>query len=182
MMDDRIKGDLITILDSSIGALNEHDSMELRSISDHTIHNASIFQDKDSITIAVIVYALSKLIDRMSRMEPVVISSLEKARDCLKNSDLSGYEENVRLLMDTISDFDRKLNLYIQKVINEAEIKKGSRLYEHGISLAQTAGLLGISQWELMKYIGQTKIPDQFEDDVKVTERLEQARRAFGLG
>ncbi len=181
-MDARIKEDIISILDSSIEALRDRDSMRLRSLSDHTIHNASIFQDKDSISIAVIMYALSKIIDRMSRIEPVVFSSLGKARDCLKGSDFSGYEENIRLLMDTIADFDRKLDLYIQKVINEAEIKKGSRLYEHGISLAQTAGLLGISQWELMKYIGQTKIPDQFSDDVKVTDRLAHARRIFGLG
>jgi len=83
--------------------------------------------------------------------------------------------------MDVISNFDSKLNLYIQKVIDEAEIKKGSKLYEHGISLAQTADLLGVSQWELMKYIGQTKIADKFVDEVNVKDRLAHTRRLFGL-
>jgi len=180
-MEQNIKEDLINIIISALTALEKKDSIELREISNNTIHNASIFQDKDSISIAVIMYALSKIIDRMAKIEPEVIEKLTWARDSLKNDDFNAYARNIKELMEVISNFDTKLNLYIQKVINEAEIKKGSKLYEHGISLAQTAELLGVSQWELMKYIGQTKIADKFEDEVQVKDRLEHTRRLFGL-
>jgi len=180
-MDEKIKEDIISILNSAIDVLKSHNSMKLREISNHTIHNASIFQDKDSISIAVIMYALSKIIDRTSRIEPVVFQTLENAKHSLENNQIVDYEKNIKELMDTISGYDKKLNLYIQKVINEAEIKKGSKLYEHGISLAQTADLLGISQWELMKYIGQTKIADKFKDEISVKDRLAHTRQIFGL-
>ena len=66
-------------------------------------------------------------------------------------------------------------------MFRRARINKASRIYEHGISLAQTAELLGITQWELMKYLGQTKIADKFDDEIKVIDRLEHARKMFNL-
>lgn len=180
-MEDKIKEDLIKIIDSALISLQKKDSVYLREISNNTIHNASIFQDKNSITIAVIIYALSKIIDRMSIIEPNVINQLTSAKDSLMENDFQKYENEIKNLIDTISNFDKKLDLYIQKVINEAEIKKGSKLYEHGISLAQTADLLGITQWELMKYIGKTKIADNFTDEIDVKDRLNYTRELFDL-
>jgi hypothetical protein len=180
-MEDRVREDIIGILLHATSALRQKNSMMLREASDHTIHNASIYQDKDSITVAVLVYALSKVVDRISKSEPKIVGMLTQARRKLKEGNVEDYERIVKSLMKLIAQLDTKLDLYIQKVINEAEIKKGSRLYEHGISLAQTAELLGITQWELMKYLGQTRIADQFDDAVNVQERLSYARRIFQL-
>ena len=180
-MEDRVRKDVQKTLSEALEALARKDIFQLRKISDHTIHNASVFQDKDSISVAVIMYALSKVIDRMATIEPQVIEILQHAKENLENEKLDEYEADIKELIDTISNFDSKLDMYIQKVIQESEIKKGSKLYEHGISLAQTAELLGITQWELMKYIGQTKIADTFEYGVSVQDRLAHTRRLFGL-
>jgi hypothetical protein len=180
-MDSHIKGDILGILKTAVVAVHEKDSKTLREISDHTVHNASIYQDKDSITIAVVMYALSKIVERMARIEPDIERQLGQAKGALERDDFEGYEGAVKDIVDTISGFDSKLNLYIQKVIDEAQIKKGSRLYEHGISMAQTAELLGVSQWELMKYLGNTKIADKFDDEIEVSQRLDHARQIFGL-
>ena len=77
-----------------------------------------------------------------------------------------------------ISTIDSKLKLYIGEVITQAEIKKGSKLYAHGISLGRAAEVLGISQWELMFYIGKTKLID-VKGCVGVRERLNYARSLF---
>jgi hypothetical protein len=180
-MEDKIKKDIIKIIDSALISLKDKDSMNLGEISNNTIHNASIFQDQNSITIAVIMYALSKIINRMSKIEPNIINQLTSARDALQNDHFQRYEQMIKTIIDTISSFDEKLDLYIQKVINEAEIKKGSKLYEHGISLARTADLLGITQWELMKYVGHTKIADNFNDGIDVKDRLNYTRKLFNL-
>jgi hypothetical protein len=180
-MEERVRQDIISILDETVRALKSRNSMLLRDLSDHTLHNASIYQDKDSITIAVAIYALSKIIDRLGKEEPAISKIVLEALVALKKQDPELYEQCMKRLIDRVALLDSRLNLYIQKVINEAEIKKGSRLYEHGISLAQTADLLGITQWELMKYLGQTKIADRFVDKVSPVERLSHARRLFGL-
>ena len=138
-MNDLVRQDIIKILEDALGILELKDSIGLRELSDHTLHNASIFQDKDSISIAVIIYSLSKIIDRMGKIEPEVFSLLKKAMDSLKKNSIDEYSLRIRKLIKLISGFDKKLNLYIQHVMDEAEIKKGSRIYEHGISLAKTA-------------------------------------------
>jgi hypothetical protein len=178
-MQDKVRSDILAILEDAASAMRDSDGMRLREISDHTLHNASIFQDTDSITIAVAVYALSKTVDRMGKTQPKVIDLLLLARKNLEKNDILGYETAIQGLIGEISQLDSRLNLYIQKVMEESEVKKGSRLYEHGISLAQTAELFGISHWELMKYIGQTKIAEKFPDDTGVVKRLEHARRLF---
>ncbi len=181
-MEEKIREDIISVLDAALDALKKKESTILRELSDRTIHNASIFQDKDSISMAVVMYALSKIIDRMASIDTDIIETLQDARKALEESNTERYEDSIRRVIENISNVDRKMDMYIQKVINEAEIKKGSRMYEHGISLAQTAKLLGITQWELMKYLGQTKIADSFDDEIDVNKRLEHTRSLFGIG
>ena len=51
-MNDIIREDIIKILERVIDILavkETKDIIELKELSNHTIHNASIFQDKDSI-------------------------------------------------------------------------------------------------------------------------------------
>ncbi len=79
---------------------------------------------------------------------------------------------------DFINKIDTKLKLYIEEVISKAKVKKGSKLHEHGLSIARTAEVLGISQWELMNYVGKTTISTV--DGVDVKTRLNFARKLFG--
>jgi len=178
-MNHKIRADILSILRDAIRVLEEKDSYSLRQLSDHSIHNASIFQDSHSISIAVVIYALSKIIDRMARIEPQVIEALKWAKDKLEQNDIPGYEAELTSLVHLISDFDSRMGKYTHQVISEARIKKGSRIYEHGISLAQTAKLLGTTQWELMRYIGQTTIADGFNDKPSMRQRLDFTRGLF---
>ena len=51
-------------------------------------------------------------------------------------------------------------------------------MHEHGISVARTAEILGIGQWELMNYIGKTWGPE-FVSDQDVQKRIAVARKLF---
>lgn len=181
-MKDDIRKDIINVLKDSIAALEMNDSKALREISNHTIHNSSIYQDKDSLTVAVVVYALSKVIER-SVIPSNIINILDEAMRKLESSNIESYENSLADIVDIISKVDTKINLYTRHILNQAGIRKGSKIYEHGISLARTAEILNLSQWELMKYIGQTKIADKFPDyHVSAHERLLYARKIFGMG
>jgi hypothetical protein len=55
---------LLRILKEAEEAMKNEDVIKLKQLSDQTIHTATITQDEDNIIIAVIIYSLSKLIER----------------------------------------------------------------------------------------------------------------------
>lgn len=44
--------------------------------------------------------------------------------------------------------------------------------------MTQAASILGVSQWELMEYIGKTSIPETFER-LNLKQRISIARKIF---
>lgn len=182
-MKEKIKKDILNILNQVIEIIEvkeERDITELKDLSDHTIHNSSVFQDEDSVCIAVVIYAISKIIYRKKGDIPKeIIIEIVKARDCLKNNQFESYRAAIKGLFRKISRIDDRSGLYIQEVIKQGEIKKGSRLYEHGISMAQAAYVLGISTWELMNYVGKTRIADISYEKTGVRQRMKFARGLF---
>jgi len=182
-MDKIIKKDILSIISKTIEILKtkeEKDLIELKDLSNHTIHNASIFQDEDSVSIAILIYSLSKIIERKFGeldFRPI-LNLLAKSSNYLKKGSNKEYRKTIKGLFSLISKIDTKLKLYIGEVIQQAQIKKGSQLYRHGISLERASEILGISQWELMGYIGHTKIADT-EAKVDIRSRLNFTRGLF---
>ena len=183
-MDQKIREDALKIVERVIEILqlkDDKDILELKDLSDHTIHNASIFQDECSVSLAVLVYALSKIMDKYPQDSPeykeiLNLFILEKKH--LNNDDEQSFHEAIKKLLSIISKVDSKIDMYVQEVINHAQIKKGSRLCEHGVSCAQSADVLGISQWDLMDYLGKTKIVE-YAPGIDIKNRIKFARRLF---
>src|SRR3989338_2613924 len=149
-MNQDIKQDLMDVVRSGKKIIDAGDSAALKELSDHTIHNASIFQDQYSVSIAVIFYALSKLMERGRLNTKKVLQLLEEAEKNIRENNDEGYNKRIKDIFSFISGVDSKLKLYVEEVINQAQIKKSSKMYAHGISLAHAASVLGISQWELI--------------------------------
>ena len=180
----QIKKDLISVFTDLIIILKERketDVSEMKSLSNHVIHNASVFQDEDSVSIAILIYSLSKIIERkQGEMDyNKVLSMLNSCILNLKNNDDNGFRKSIKNMFNFIRTMDQKLRLYIHEVINQAQIKKGCKLCEHGISIARASEVLGISQWELMHYMGKTTIIDKFSEPIDVSKRLKIARSLF---
>ncbi len=183
-MHDIIKKDILAVLTELIEILKvkeESDIVDIRELSNHVIHNASVFQDEDSISVAILIYSLSKIIERKQRDLDYnkVLSMLGLCTTKLKDNDDEGFRKSIKNIFNFIRTIDEKLRLYIHEVVNQAQIKKGCKLCEHGISVARAAEVLGISQWELMHYIGKTTLIDQFSEPVNVAHRLKIARSLF---
>ena len=180
---EEIYGDILSILQETLTALKKGDYTALKEISNHTIHNASIFQDQDSLSIAVLIYAVHKIMvsEHKSQIMPNLVTSLEQAQHALEQQNMAEYRIIIRNLFKLVAETDEHLHLYIRVVIDQAQIKKGSKLFEHGISLARAAELLGISRWELMQYIGKTRLPEQIPSNMDVRDRVKYARKIFRL-
>jgi len=183
-MHELIKKDILAVLNELVGILKvkeEADVVDVKKLSNHVIHNASVFQDEDSISVAILIYALSKIIDRNQKDLDYgkVLRMLNSCISNLTGNNDNGFRKSIKNIFNFIRTMDEKLKLYIHEVINQAQIKKGCKLCEHGISAARSAEVLGISQWELMHYLGKTTIIDQFSEPVNVSSRLKFARGLF---
>ncbi len=169
-------------------ALKSKDSMSLKELSNNTLHSASAQQDSASITIAVIVYTLSKLVERedykkMRNWEMFVQkfnALFDLAIKSLKEEKTKEYENYVLKARVLLESHAVSLKEYIQDVLKKASINKASKIYEHGISLEQTAKLLGVTQWELSDYIGQKTLDMKQDRTIDVKKRAKMALEFFG--
>ncbi len=181
-MEESVKKDLLTVLREVVILIKDCEYSEIKELSNHTIHNASIFQDKDSVSAAVIIYAISKIMERSGDRKQLgerFSKSLENAISLLKKDRVNEYRKEIKGILSMISRVDKRLKRFIEEVVEQAEIKKGSKLYEHGLSAAKAADLLGISQWGLMSYLGKTRIAE--ETPVDIRKRIEFARSLFRI-
>lgn len=187
-MKETVRLDLIKILKETLEAIHSGRTEELHDISNHTIHNATTFQDKDSVSIAVVIYSLSKLCHKPEyrackedpKFKKETLDHLEKAKFALMKMDIKSYENNMKDLIQAISKIDNQFGFYLTHVMNKARLSKSSKVYEHGLSVGRASELLGISTWELMNYIGNTKISDiQYEETTPLKERLRFTRKLF---
>ncbi len=182
-MESAVRNDALRIINRVIEILEtkeEKDTMELKELSNNTIHNASVFQDECSVSVAVLIYALSKIIGRNPEFDySKVFKFLKEARDNLENDKEDEFHNTIKKLFSEISKLDSKISLYVQEAINQAQIKKGSKLCEHGLSCAKASQILGISQWELMNYMGKTNLAENVPQIVDARARLKFARSLF---
>lgn len=182
-MEENVKKDLLSVLKETLIILNQKnpDSSYLKKLSDHVIHNASIYQDEDSISVAILIYSLSKLLDRLnagfdySKIKDLISNAI----DFLENDNMESYQDFIAQIFSIISKADAKFTKYIGEVIDQASIKKGSKIYEHGISASKTAQILGISLWDFYRYLGVTNISDINSEISSVRDRLKFARKLF---
>ncbi|MEK6906574.1 MAG: hypothetical protein AABW81_03060 [Nanoarchaeota archaeon] len=162
------KENILRILKETKDAVKIEDNVKLKRLSDQTIHTASITQDPDNIAIAVIVYSVSKIIERKKYQEypgwnkfyKVFVSSISNSINSIERNDNDGLKKNIEIIRKEINTVSGRIRKYIQDVFRRASINKASRIYEHGISMEKTSKLLGITLFELASYAGQTGISD----------------------
>jgi predicted RNA-binding protein len=178
----------LDIFEQLIKSIEEENIGKIKELSNRTIHSATINQDTESINIAIIVYAISKIIERKKyRQYPEWPEFYEKLKfyveEChksLKQKNFEMFRENLMKIGECIKILKGNLREYIEFIFRKAKINKGSRIYEHGISFTQTAEILGISLWELAEYVGQTGIGNvelSITKDVK--ERIKILEKVF---
>lgn len=162
------KDNILRILRETKEAVRRNDNIRLKILSNQTIHTASIYRDTDNISVAVLVYALSKILERRNyqkyrnwpRFFKNFMLCIDRAISALEKGQDNYFHEQLTCVRKEINNLSGNLKKHVEDVFRKAEINKASRIYEHGISMEQTAKLLGISIWELAEYSGTTGIGD----------------------
>ncbi|MDD5649497.1 MAG: hypothetical protein PHF86_03645 [Candidatus Nanoarchaeia archaeon] len=178
---------ILRILQKAYNAILNRDTALLRELSNQTIHTSSISQNEDSLSISIIMYSFSKIFERnyseykdWDKFYASIKDNLKKSIQALNKKDFVGYETIIKNIFTDIDSLDKKLRTYIQEVFEVAKIHKASRIHEHGISVGRTAQLLGVSEWELMDYVGKTGISDTpLSKTMDISVRIKVARNLF---
>lgn len=175
---------LINVLEETKKALLNNDSFRLNELSNTTIHSASTEQDAGSLTIAILVYSLSKVVERKDHLRiknwfkfvTRFNSFIDLAIKAFKENKIDQGVNHIESARKSLTLISLNLKQYIKEVIRKACINKASKLYDHGISMGQTASLLGVTTWELAEYTGQTAISDTSHNyTLNVRERARMA-------
>ena len=186
-MEKAVQRDIRAVLDGARGAIKGQRYSYLHGLSDHIIHSMSIYQQEEIVDTAIVIYTLDKIFEKeiylehkdMPAFRKKVIDLLSQAKSAVYMEDLKVYRAQIKKILSLIKQFTGELQLYIEDLLDFAKIKKGSRLYEHGISLGQAAEVLGISKWELMEYAGKTSISERRIPTITPKKRLEFIKKLF---
>jgi len=188
MIEEKEVPHLIAVLREAREALASGDSLKLKELSNQTIHCAATYQDDGSIISAVLIYSLSKIIERRpyldirlwSKFVQRVSSAFKLAETALKQRNFDAYDRHMEQARKAVILLSINIKPYIEEVFRKASINKASKIYEHGVSMGKTAKLLGITEWELSEYSGQTRVGDAPQGITLGTkERLKVAMELF---
>jgi len=178
---------ILEVLKGVDEALKIADVAAIKNFSNQVVHHSSVHQDPDIISVAIIIYALSKLLERedlkkysnWNSFYKDYIRGIKKAINYLKSEKIDKFRSEIKNLREEIQKISGKLKIYIQEVFTKAQINKASKIYEHGISMEQTAKILGITIWELSEYTGQKQQESGFTTTMPLRERLKIAEEVF---
>ena len=186
-MKDEVRDEIQCALEKSIQALHDYSEVSLTKISDDCIACASIYGDKDSLDVSVILYAIGKLSQR-NLVKPMpnwesfrksMMRNLNKANDFLSKKEIGKYRNVVKQIYKEVERADEKVKLYIDEVLEKAKLKKACAVHEGGISTLQTSEALNVDLWNLQDYAGKTQAPDQKGFGTNILSRLKYARSLF---
>jgi len=172
-----LRKNIIQILERAITILKSksRDVNDLKELSNHTIHSASMFKDQDAILIATIIYSVYKVYSRDGNLDKIfhkqILESLEGLSSSLKETNYSLYNRNIKFITSLIKKIDKKYSMYVGEIFVKAKIVKGAMMFKHGLSLTYVAELLNISKWDLMSYVGKTKFTD-VQETIKIVDRV----------
>jgi hypothetical protein len=181
-------GNVLRILRETRQAMDNEDTLLMRDLSNQTTHAATVSQDWDNIVVAVLVYSLSKIIQRehYRKMEgwdgfySSLIRNLESAMRALEKGNIESFRLSIGRIRNSLNKISSDLRIYIKETFRKAEINKAFKLYEHGLSSEQTAELLGVSLWDLSSYIGQSSIGEaKVSENMPIKQRIKIAEDIF---
>ena len=189
-MELKAKKDVLEEITEAISAISQKRHADLHAISDHVLHAIIIYQDKEIVDLAVAIYSLDKILETEKYrahklMKPFVKKILELlrlAKKQLQQNNFSGYSMTLKGILASINSFGKSIRFYVDDLLHFARIKKGTKLYEHGLSFGRAAELAGVMKWELMPAIGETAVHEQIPAAKESVEnKIMHVKKIFGV-
>ncbi len=156
-------------------ALREEDDRKLREAAKELIYRAVETYDKHLASLAVIAYALSKLVSKVHvRRDPRWREYKEALLNALER------ELPPERIVGMIASLDEEMGNFVRSIVDKARVKMASDAYAAGLSLRAAAELTGADVNDLIDYIGKTTIHDEEDYKISLSDRVNALRRLMG--
>ena len=182
------KENILRILKETKKALQKRDAATIKSLSNQTTNTAALTHDADNISIAVLVYAISKILERRGYQKlpgwkefyKTIFKCINSAILSVKQDDEEKIKQDLDCLKNSIMKISGNLKKDIEDILIKAKINKASKIYEHGMSMEKTAKLLGVTLFDIANYIGQRPEENEFkEKGLSTKQRVKLAMDLF---
>ncbi len=166
-------------------AFKARDSFKLREIADDAIKEAVVKYDKDLARIAVLAYSLSKILSKLHFRKREEWHRFEKEMErelAIFVGEVKRGEtrEACERMIELIRSIDESAGNYARNLVEKAKVKMASTAYALGLSLESAANLTEANKYELMRYIGITKVHDRpYSETISPSERYSLLRRVL---
>jgi len=182
-MKEVIKKHILHILGEASKILERKEAKDvdkLRDLSDHAIEDVALHKTLDIISITVLIYSIYKVVHCLKPIDyQELIITIKKAEKDLLRNNFGGYNRNIKVLYTIVGRCDKKVREHLQDVMQAAKIKKGAVLLQHGLSIGQAAGLMGLSNWDLQSYAAKTTALEMHQEKIPAKKRLARALEVF---
>ncbi len=164
-------------------AFESKDSFKLRGISEDAIKEAVLNNDKDLANIAILAYSLSKILSKLHFRRRDEWSKFEreagKELAMFVGEVKTGYASQAcNRVIELIREIDESAGNYAKNLVEKSRVKMASTAYALGMSLESAARLTDANKYELLRYVGITKVHDRpYTITISPAERYKILRR-----
>ena len=184
-MKEVVRKEILFDLTKAIEILSQKDTQdleELKALSNHAIEDVAVQKDLDLISMTVLLYSIYKVVQSLQENEyQALVQQLRLESQELHNGNLGKYNPAMVQLYKIVKKGNASVREHLQDVMQAARIKKGTALLEHGLSIGQAAGLMGLSNWDLQQYAAKTTALEHSYHGVRAKKRLQLAWQLFGM-
>lgn len=159
-------------------AFRERDLPALKKISNDAIETAAMTEDASLVSMSLIAYALYKILSKPHFLDSERWSWFALEIDNHIAEALEHKEKGAEAaIIKDITRFDESIGNYAIDLIDQARIKQASRIYAMGLSLDKAIALTGADRFEVLNYVGRTRIHDRpFTSNKSVVDRYKKLR------
>lgn len=154
----------------------------MKKLSDHSIEDVAVHKDLDMISVTVLVYSLYKIIPSANKeLYDTILNLLGEASKSIQGKNFGQYNRQIKLLFSFVEKTNINIREHLSDVMQAARIKKGTVLLQHGLSIGQAAGLMGLSNWDLQQYAAKTTAFEPTSQTLEVKKRWATTAKIFKL-
>ncbi|MDO8625477.1 MAG: hypothetical protein Q7R47_05320 [Candidatus Diapherotrites archaeon] len=171
---------VVLLLERLLHAFSTSDTTALRSVANTAISQSAMENDALKAELAVISYALEKLIGKphfqKSKKWNFVLSSIARefavAVVAAKKQDMDSVKRSLLDVTKRISATDDEFGHYWEGLVEKSRVKQASTAYAFGLSLSAACALTSANKQELFSYIGYTKMHEETPVLGSIQERV----------
>ncbi|MFH1752196.1 MAG: hypothetical protein ABH821_04645 [archaeon] len=160
---------------------------ELHDLSNKYLDESVLKSDKALAEIAVISYALHKLLTKRhitstliwEKAKQNITVALEQGVSALEQKNFNAFKRSLSRIVKSVEVVDKKLGHFTRDTLNKARVKYASRAYSFGLSLSQATELTSADLKAVQAYVGFTKAADYMPSKITLIDRLKKLKEVW---